>query len=101
GDATYFDPGLGSCGWDNKSTDMIAAISYQVMDPKNPGNPNLNPLCGKQILCTREGKNPTVIKVVDRCPVCVAGDLDLSPAAYAALGGTIAEGRFRIQCSWL
>ncbi|KAF8418493.1 RlpA-like double-psi beta-barrel-protein domain-containing protein-containing protein [Tirmania nivea] len=101
GDATYYDPGVGSCGNTNGPGDMIAAISYLVMDPLNPGNPNNNPICGKQIRCTRDGLKETIITVVDRCPVCKAGDLDLSPAAYAALGGTIAEGRFKIQCSWV
>ncbi|KAF8458908.1 RlpA-like double-psi beta-barrel-protein domain-containing protein-containing protein, partial [Terfezia claveryi] len=101
GEATYFDPGMGSCGITSGPSDMIAAISYQVMDPKNPGNPNNNPLCGKKIRCTRGGKYPTIITVVDRCPVCKSGDLDLSPAAYAALGGTVDEGRFTIQCNWV
>jgi len=92
---------MGSCGYTNGPNELIAAISYKVMDPQNPGNPNNNPLCGKKIRCTRNGKNPTIITVVDRCPVCNAGDVDLSPAAYAALGGTIAEGRFKVQCSWV
>lgn len=103
GEATYFDPGMGSCGETHGPDDLIAAISFQVMDPKNPGNPNNNPLCGKKIQCMRNGdpSTKTIVTVVDRCPVCVAGDLDLSPAAYKSLGGTIEEGRFNIDCIWL
>lgn len=91
---------MGSCGTTNSATDMIAAISYQVMDPMNPGNPNNNPLCGKKIRCTN-GDYEATVTVVDRCPVCVKGDLDLSPAAFAALGGTDAIGRFKIHCNWV
>lgn len=102
GDATYFDPGTGSCGETNGPGDFIAAISHLQFDPHTPGgNPNKNSLCGLQARCTRDGVNFITVRVTDRCPVCAYGDMDLSPGAYAAIGGTIAEGRFKISCQWV
>jgi hypothetical protein len=102
GEATYYATGLGSCGVTNYDSDYIVAISRIVMDPQTPnGNPNLNPLCGKKAICTRNGANPTEVTVTDTCPECASGDMDLSPAAFQSLGGTVAEGRFKIECAWL
>jgi hypothetical protein len=44
--ATYYYTGLGSCGFTNTDDEYVVAISHLLMDPKNPGNPNNNPLCG-------------------------------------------------------
>lgn len=87
GEATYFDPGMGSCGEVHGPNDMIAAISFQVMDPKNPGNPNNNPLCGKKIKCMRNGDpaTETIVTVVDRCPVCVSSQLSISIIVFSLL----------------
>ncbi|KAG9091312.1 hypothetical protein FRC06_000611 [Ceratobasidium sp. 370] len=46
-----------------------------------------NKFCGKTITVknTKNGKTTTA-KVVDTCPSCGSGDLDLSPAAFKKLG---------------
>ncbi|KAK4171190.1 RlpA-like double-psi beta-barrel-protein domain-containing protein-containing protein [Triangularia setosa] len=99
GDFTHYSPsiGLGACGQLHQDSELVAAISYAVFDPKTPGgNPNNNLLCGRRIRANFEGKSVEVI-VVDRCPSCSAGSLDLSPAAFQQLADL---GRGHIQGSW-
>ena len=30
--ATYYDTGLGACGWENKDTDLIVAVGHGLFD---------------------------------------------------------------------
>lgn len=41
------------------------------------------------------------VTVVDRCPVCAKYDLDLSPAAYDAIGADQDDGRVEIEWKWV
>ncbi|KAI8880168.1 hypothetical protein K501DRAFT_255467 [Backusella circina FSU 941] len=96
GEGTYYEPGLGSCGKENSSKDMIAAVNYKQMD--NGGNPNKNGNCGKHIKVKGPSGSVTV-KVVDTCPSCDTGDLDLSPAAFEKIAD-LDDGRVPISWSW-
>ncbi|KAF8997412.1 RlpA-like double-psi beta-barrel-protein domain-containing protein-containing protein [Cyathus striatus] len=87
GDATYYDAGLGACGITNTNADYIVAVSTKYFDTfpgYQGGNPNKNPLCGKNIRATYQGKSVTV-KVTDRCGGCAYGDIDLTPTAFSKL----------------
>lgn len=96
GDATYYGTGLGSCGHDSKDTDLIVALNYRQMD--NGANPNKNPLCGKKI--TAKGPSGSVtVTIVDTCPGCAEGDLDLSPAAFSKIAN-MALGRVPVTWSF-
>ncbi|KAI9262087.1 RlpA-like double-psi beta-barrel-protein domain-containing protein-containing protein, partial [Sporodiniella umbellata] len=89
-------PGLGSCGWDNSSSDMIVALNHEQMG--NGENSNKNPKCGKYI--NVKGPNGSVrVKVVDTCPGCSSGDLDLSPSAFAKIA-KLDQGRVSVSWSW-
>lgn len=68
---------------------------------KNPANPNLNVLCNRRIKVTNpaNGKSVTV-KIVDTCPPCSSGDVDLSPKAFAAIAD-MSLGRIPIKWSWV
>ncbi|OAD00420.1 hypothetical protein MUCCIDRAFT_148187, partial [Mucor lusitanicus CBS 277.49] len=90
GDGTFYNPGLGSCGQDNSSDDLIAAL--------NGANPNHNPICGKYIN-VKGPKGSVKVKIVDTCPPCVKGDVDLSPAAFGKIADFDA-GRVKISWSW-
>lgn len=80
GDATYYDVGLGSCGDTNSNSEMVAALSEDLM-----GSGSGSDYCGKSI--TIKGKKGSVtVKVVDTCPGCGREDIDLSPAAFKKLG---------------
>lgn len=87
GDATYFHAGLGSCGGMSADTDYVVAISARIWT---------RALCGKQILAS-SGPRSVAVTIVDTCPGCAAGDLDLSPAAFKRLGN-LSDGR--IPVTW-
>ncbi|KAL9544889.1 hypothetical protein PS6_008535 [Mucor atramentarius] len=84
GDATYYSVGLGSCGDTNSDGEMVAALSEKLMGTGSNGS-----YCG--------GKSVTV-KVVDSCPGCGEGDVDLSPTAFKKLGA-LSEGVIPITWS--
>ncbi|RCH79359.1 hypothetical protein CU098_005752 [Rhizopus stolonifer] len=96
GEGTYYTPSLGSCGTQSSSTDLVAALNAVQMN--NPANPNLNPTCGKYVN-VKGPKGSVRVKIVDTCPPCASGDLDLSPTAFAEIGEIIA-GRINITWTW-
>jgi expansin (peptidoglycan-binding protein) len=77
GRATYYAVGLGSCGDTNSDGEMVAALSGSLMGEKK--------YCGKSITL-KGGSGSVTVKVVDTCPGCGKGDVDLSPAAFKKLG---------------
>ncbi|KAI7863013.1 RlpA-like double-psi beta-barrel-protein domain-containing protein-containing protein [Spinellus fusiger] len=96
GDATYYDTGLGSCGWWSKNTDYIVAINHQQM--ANPANPNKNSKCGKWInVWGPKGYVRAII--VDTCPGCAYGAIDLSPAAFDKVADH-SKGRVKVWWNW-
>jgi len=80
GDFTWYDTGLGACGWTNSASDKIVAISESLFDQYTPssGNPNDNPLCGKMLTLTGVDGSSYQAEIVDRCTGCKESDLDLS-----------------------
>lgn len=76
GRGTYFKPGMGACGWWSGSSDMITAISQ-----KRWGG---GKYCGRMLRVCHSGKC-TRVKIVDMCPGCGKGSLDLSPRAFKKL----------------
>jgi expansin (peptidoglycan-binding protein) len=59
-------------------------LFYDSYPGYNGGNPNQNPLCGKNARVTYQGKTVTVT-LTDRCQGCAYGDLDFSPHAFSQL----------------
>jgi hypothetical protein len=102
GDGTYYETGLGACGWTNVDTDMIAAIAHDTFDtyPGYTGaNPNNNPICGKKVTAYYGGNSVTVT-IVDRCAGCAkSSSLDFSPSAFSQLADQ-ALGRIAITWDW-
>ncbi|GAA6013022.1 hypothetical protein JCM11491_000940 [Sporobolomyces phaffii] len=86
GDGTWFAPGLGACGTVATDDSPIVAVSHLLYDsfPGATVNPNLNPICGKQIRATYRGKSVDVT-VQDRCEGCAMWDLDFSPTLFGDL----------------
>lgn len=83
GDATYWEPAMGACGWTNTASEDVVAISQSVFDPKTPGgNPNNNPLCGQMVSIKCKDGSTVQAKVVDRCVGCASGDLDMTKTLF-------------------
>ncbi|KAJ5331245.1 hypothetical protein N7476_001028 [Penicillium atrosanguineum] len=100
GDLTYYDPGLGSCGYTSTESESICAVSHILFDAASTGsNPNDNPLCGMKIRLRRNGKSVDV-KVVDRCVGCKVDDLDVTESVFEKVA-EIAQGRVTMEWAWL
>ncbi|KAL4064904.1 RlpA-like double-psi beta-barrel-protein domain-containing protein-containing protein [Scleroderma yunnanense] len=101
GQGTYYSTGLGACGITNNDNQLIAAVSEHLFD-SYPGyngvNPNTNPVCGKQVTASYNGKSTTVT-ITDRCTGCATTDLDFSPSAFGMLAD-LSLGRIDITWSW-
>lgn len=96
GEATFYDPGLGSCGEISYPTDMHVAFPAGLMQLHENGNPNKNPLCGLPVELTRNGITIRVY-IKDKCRGCKTNTLDLTPIAFNKIAKP-AEGRVKI--SW-
>ncbi len=90
GKATYYDAdGTGSCSFDAGTTDgnLVAALNDE--DWNHAG------LCGACAAVT--GPMGTVtVRIVDKCPGCASGDLDLSREAFAKVA-QLSAGRVPIN----
>ncbi|XP_055351841.1 papain inhibitor-like [Paramacrobiotus metropolitanus] len=96
GDATFYAPGLAACGKTNKESDLIVAVSH--VEYGKHANPNKAPVCGKCALVKADGTTKSVkVNVVDSCPGCNSGSVELSPAAFKKLA-SVDKGR--IQVTW-
>ncbi|KAL2758996.1 hypothetical protein ACRALDRAFT_1069142 [Sodiomyces alcalophilus JCM 7366] len=80
GDLTYYDTGLGACGFNDAGRRGIVALSQHKMGALS----NNNPLCNRRVRLHANGK--TVEGVVrDKCMGCAKGDIDVSRDMFAAL----------------
>ncbi|CAF3695623.1 unnamed protein product [Rotaria sp. Silwood1] len=103
GEATYYTVSVGftACGTMHSDSEYIAALNSAQFDPQTPnGNPNRNTLCNKLVNVVGPNGSATV-KIVDKCPGCRYGDLDLSEAAFKAIVGDLGIGRGQITWKWL
>ncbi|PIL26359.1 hypothetical protein GSI_12115 [Ganoderma sinense ZZ0214-1] len=87
GDATFYAPGLGSCGHFNTETDFIVAVDIATIQsfPGATANPNANPMCGRQMKVTSADGKSVTVTVADTCPGCAPGSVDLTPTAFQQL----------------
>ncbi|KAL7422300.1 hypothetical protein Q5752_002946 [Cryptotrichosporon argae] len=76
GRATYYAVGLGACGDYNSASDYIVALNSDQYGSGSPG-----PQCFKSITISYNGKT-AVAEIMDECPSCSYGDLDLSEGLF-------------------
>ncbi|KAI5926191.1 riboflavine-aldehyde-forming enzyme [Camillea tinctor] len=86
GDMTYYYPGLGSCGNTNGNGDPVVALSPL----EHAGS------CGRMINIHYAGHTTSAI-VVDTCPGCASGSIDVSPTVFNQLSDPAAG---RVQVTW-
>lgn len=90
GDGTYYDAdGTGSCSFDASSDFHVAA-----MNATDYGNADW---CGACVQVDGPNGSSTVVRIVDKCPGCAKGDLDLSETAFTELAPKSAG---RIKIAW-
>ncbi|KAK1229639.1 hypothetical protein PQX77_007274 [Marasmius sp. AFHP31] len=82
GRLTYYQTGLGACGGYNNPGDFIVALNSAQYGGGYPG-----PNCGKSITISYGGKT-SIATIVDECPTCDYGDLDLSQGLFEFFDST-------------
>ncbi len=91
GEATYYDfaDGSGNCGFPPTPDDlMVGAMNHTDYAG--------SAVCGACVRLT--GPNGTIdIRVVDQCPECPEGDIDLSPTAFSQIAALSAG---RVPITW-
>jgi len=97
GEGTFYSPGvgLGACGAQNGDAEFVAALNIEQFG--GYVNPADSPACGACINITGP-KGSINVKVVDKCPGCKHGDMDLSPVAFEQIAD-MAAGRVKIAWS--
>ncbi|KAI8643693.1 RlpA-like double-psi beta-barrel-protein domain-containing protein-containing protein [Parasitella parasitica] len=98
GSGTYYQVGSGSCGTYDTNSELVVAVNKAQMD--NGSNPNNNPRCDKMVTITGD-KGTVTAKVVDTCPACANGALDMSPTTFKKVCGDLAEGVCNINWKFL
>ncbi|PLW13858.1 hypothetical protein PCANC_04633 [Puccinia coronata f. sp. avenae] len=92
GTATWFLPNLGACGEVSSEADHIIAMNTPQY--KSGGH------CHKNVVIKNKANGKSVVaKVLDECPSCGYGCLDLSPSVFKALGN-LEDGVLPIAWQW-
>ena len=83
GIATYytFASGAGACMFDSTPNDLMVGAMNSI-DYANSG------ICGSCVSVTGPAGNSIFIRIVDLCPECPEGAIDLSPLAFSQLADT-------------
>ncbi|GBE83132.1 RlpA-like double-psi beta-barrel-protein domain-containing protein-containing protein [Sparassis latifolia] len=91
GRGTWFDVGLGACGYTDQNSDHIVAISHDIYG--SGGN------CNQYMAITNNANGVTVIgRTRDKCMGCNANDIDMSRSLFEALGAALSVGV--LDVSW-
>jgi expansin (peptidoglycan-binding protein) len=91
GDGTYYDAdGTGNCSFDASPNDLLIA----AMNAPDYGTAQW---CGACLAVSGPMGNTITVRVVDQCPGCSHGDLDLSETAFGMLSPLSAG---RISITW-
>ncbi|KAI9443493.1 expansin family protein [Lactarius indigo] len=93
GRGTWYEPGLGNCGWTNNRNQLVVAMPKSLYDQNNGSN------CGQMVQISYGGKSVTA-KMVDSCPGCGGNDLDMSPATFGTLA-PLSEGVIKVSWHFL
>ncbi|KAJ8140505.1 hypothetical protein OY671_006308 [Metschnikowia pulcherrima] len=97
GDATFFYPDMGACGWINSGNDLVAAVNKDLFDKYAQGSTSQqNPLCGMKVNA-HYGERSVAVSVVDTLGAGNVNDIGLSPVAFAQLAD---KRKKKIKVTW-
>lgn len=96
GRATFYDVGLGNCGWTNSGSENVVALNTAQYGSTSQKSSH----CGQTITINHNGKSEQAT-IVDSCPTCPYGALDLSKSLFSKLtDGNMGLGETQISWSW-
>ncbi|KAK7690385.1 hypothetical protein QCA50_007043 [Cerrena zonata] len=79
GRGTWFNVGLGACGYTDEDSDSIVALSTNIYDSGSH--------CNKWLTIKNKANGKTAKgQVRDACPGCSSNDIDMSPTLFKKLG---------------
>ncbi|GAP84683.1 putative riboflavin-aldehyde forming enzyme protein [Rosellinia necatrix] len=88
GDITYYQPGLGACGETSSGGEAVVAVSPAQFEGS----------CGRSVTIARGARRASA-RVVDKCPACAAGAIDVSPPVFRLLAD-LSVGRTTVSWSF-
>lgn len=92
GEATYYAAdGTGACGFAASPNDLLVAAMNKAQYKRS--------LCG-QCVHVKGPKGEVTVRIVDLCPGCAMGDVDLSEEAFLAIS-PLSAGRVKIAWSFV
>lgn len=91
GEATYYDAdGTGACGFAASTNYYVVAMNKAQYSKA---------ICG-QCVHVKGPDGEVTVRIVDLCPGCSSGDLDLSMTAFKAIA-QLSDGRVKIEWSFV
>jgi expansin len=89
GEATYYNAeGKGACGIQTPADYLVCAINDEQYSKEN---------CGRCVEVTGPSGKSVIVRIIDKCPGCDSGDLDLSETAFTKIA---AKSAGRVKISW-
>ncbi|WVQ78664.1 hypothetical protein IAT38_000751 [Cryptococcus sp. DSM 104549] len=92
GVGTFYYTGLGACGQYSSDSDYMVALNSAQYGSGYPG-----PQCFKYITIQVGSKQISNVEILDECPTCDYGSLDLSPGLFTQFAG---EDAGTIHLTW-
>jgi expansin (peptidoglycan-binding protein) len=91
GEGTFYElgDGNGNCGFTAADEPLYAAMNKADYEDAH--------ICGAFVAVTGPAGNTVQVRIIDQCPECKPGDIDLNPRSFARLADPV---RGRIPISW-
>ncbi|CCL99828.1 uncharacterized protein FIBRA_01852 [Fibroporia radiculosa] len=90
GRGTYYQTGLGACGYTDNNSDPIVAVSHLIYGDGG--------YCNQWVQITNTANGVTKsAQVRDKCQGCGSSDLDMSPSLFQSLGASLSQGVLQID----
>ncbi|KAF9650975.1 hypothetical protein BDM02DRAFT_3127312 [Thelephora ganbajun] len=94
GTATWFNVGLGACGYQNVDSDFIVALAQPDWGQGSH--------CNQKVQITNPKNERTRTAIVrDLCPGCPSGNLDMSPSLFTSLADDLGLGVFHMTWKYV
>lgn len=96
GRGTFYSVGMGNCGWQSSSNQYVVALNTAQYGSTS----QVSGACGQTVTINYNGKSAQA-QIVDSCPTCPYGALDMSTGLFSYLtNGNMGLGEIQMSWSW-